>query len=206
MIRPRNVAAAVVCATLGACAGEQAMRDTAAISARIVNGMETETDRFVARQNELNEEDAKRLQALRQARATLGLSAQTRLAGWRAAGDGDAVAMREALTAPPWTDVLAGSGALATLRPPAAPHLTPVDAAPFDNVVRQLNELSAAPSLRDRVQFLVSYGRDVNEAYRKSVAKAADDAKAAGDAGAKATGNLVAGPTTTARTDASAQH
>lgn len=182
--------ALVICATLSACAGEQAMRDTASISAQILNDMKTETSRFIEQQNRLNRANAERLQSLQQERIAMEFRARSRLAAWEAADDKDAVAMRKALIGPSSEELLAKSAALTTLQPLAVSQLANLDASQLDALVKQLVDLSAQASLAERVGFLTNYGQAVASAYHKSMEAATAEAAATSEQGSSAITNL----------------
>lgn len=190
MAKPRLSTALVICASLSACAGEQAMRDTASISAQILNDMKTETSRFIEQQNRLNRANAQRLQSMRQERIAMESRARSRLAAWEAADDKDAVAMRKALIGTSSEELLAKSAALTTLQPLAVSQLAKLDASQFDALVKQLVDLSAEASLAERVGFLTDYGQAVASAYQESMEAATKDAAATNGPGSSANEDL----------------
>jgi hypothetical protein len=176
MVRIQVLLISAIGVTLGGCAGEQAMRETASISAQIVNDLKTETARFITLQNQLNEANVRRLQQLRQAQTALTARSGISVATWQASGDQDAIAMQRALTGPPARDVLASSASLALLRPVTAAQIDPVDAAQFDTLIKTLTALSEEPSAADRAQSFIDFGQALAEEYQSSIANAGSEA------------------------------
>ena len=175
---------------LSGCAGKTAFHRTAAISSAITNDMKTGMNTFVESQNCLNEANSQRLQSARNETMLRRLRSEGQLAAWRAADDGGAVQMYQALAGQSWPDIFKSSAALRSLQPLQFEKTADIDPAQYDALIRKLTALAQNASLEDRISFLVGFGKDISTEYKKALEKAASDTDQASKAGTAASKSL----------------
>ena len=155
------------------CAGEDAMRKTAATSASMVNDYRKGLENYFHAENQTLGATEARVNDLMKDQQLIAGSVDTRMTAWKAIKNDAAINLYSALTTVSGETILATSPELRTLQPVAASPVVQVDTKQFDAVVKSLSTLSKDPSFTDRVKFLSKYGSAVSTAYKASLDKAA---------------------------------
>ena len=167
----------VVVALLMGCAGENAMRTTASISASMLNDYRKGLENYVQVENEILSATEARVNDLASDQQFIAGNVNVRITAWKVVKNDAALNLYNALTVVPPETILATSPELRTLQPVASAPQIKVDTKQFDTVVKTLNTLAKQPGFSDRVSFLVKYGSAVSAAYKSSMDKAAMQAK-----------------------------
>lgn len=169
---------------LAGCAGEEAMRETAARSASMLNSYGNSVDTFLKAQNETLAAVHDRVKDLEKDQKFLAGKVEVRRDAWVTTNNTAALRLYDNLADEDVQEVLAQSPELQSLRPAAPPPKVEVDTKPYATVVKSLTALSKEPSFHDRVSFLIDFGRAVAAEHKAMTEKATEKAK---DDAAKAT-------------------
>ena len=166
---------------LAGCAGEQAMRGTSGQAAALLAQYRSGLTDFAAEQSTLNDADRAELRRLRDITAVDQSEVDTRLLGWRIAGNKTAIATFETLTAVDADQLLAIGGSINKAAETTDPPLK-YATAPVDAVIKRLLDLSKAPSFIDRAREAIAFTSALRKSYDEAIAKATADTSAATDA------------------------
>ena len=186
MTAARLILAATALASLGGCAGERAMRGTSAATAAILSDYRQGLSTFADGQAALDAADQDRLGRLGDDAARDRSEIESRLLGWRIAGDRAALDRFRAMSAVGADEILAPGGPV-NPRAPAVPSAPSFDTGPVDALIKQLLTLRDKPSFAERANDAIAFTAALRKDYDDDVAKAAKDAADAAAAARHAT-------------------
>jgi hypothetical protein len=179
----RAAAIAAISLNLAACAGETESRHLSGQTAAVLNDYRRAMDDFAAGQTALNAQNDNRVLAMEGGSARARAYSAVRLAAFKTAGDSKALALYTSLTARPIDDIIKSSAILGSLNPPPASTTVSFDGTAVNAVVKQLTALGKEPDLAGRVQALLKYRQEMQDAYQETLD---DAAKKSGEADSEA--------------------
>src|SRR5262245_41981823 len=142
MMNGKPLLSCVVVVFLVGCAGENAMRTTASISASMLNEYRKGLENYVQVENETLSATEARVNDLASDQQFISGNVNVRLTAWQAVKNDTALNLYNVLTVVPPETILATSPELRTLQPAASPPEITVDTKQFDAVVKTLHTLA----------------------------------------------------------------
>lgn len=165
----------IICITsIAGCAGQEAARKVAALTAESTNELKQETANFFEEADNLAQKNEVRLQLLNQQTLALRMDIGIASTAWEIEKDERATQMFTAMSKVKTSEVGPQSLALTLLQPaPDAPKNS-FNPAQYDELVKRLNELAAEPSFTDTVSSYIDFGKAVNDQLNKDSKEAKD--------------------------------
>lgn len=183
----KTLAAMPALALLAGCASDVQLRGLAARTGTYVENLRSETAQFIDHQNALNAATDARLQRMVAAADARALRAQRQQLAWSSAGAKEKVALFNTATQVSSSDIATRVRATASARQ----KLTDGGSGEaYAKTQESLRTLAAKPSTISALAGLLSFGREVQDAYDKKIEEAKKAAEEANDEAAAAASSV----------------